>query len=109
MSVFELALASAISRRADLGCDEELLGVVSDWFLRPVRHPDAMTALDRMVARGWVEHDGTLHGARLTETGVETFTQLYGGCIRMIDRGLGLMRVGTMLSLFEQFGLETKS
>lgn len=109
MTVFELALASAITRRMGAESDEEIVQLLEGWFMRPVRIPDALAALERMREKGWISHDGTLMGARLTDAGVEAVTHLYGGCIRMMDRGLGLLRVATLLSLFDGFKPEDPS
>lgn len=110
MTVFELALASAVTRRMGATSDEEIAQLLEGWFMRPVRVPEALAALDRMRGQGWVSHDGTLMGARLTDPlGIDVVTQLYGGCIRMMDRGLGLLRVGALLSIFDGFKPEDRS
>lgn len=99
LTVFEFAVASAISRQI-IVTDEELQEVLSDWFLRQVRVPDVSAALQSMVARGIVRPgDATLCGYALTSEGINVVTALYGGCIRMIDRGLGLLETSMLLSL----------
>lgn len=110
MTVLELALASAVTRRMGAQSDEELVQLLEDWFMRPVRAPDALAALERMREKGWISHDGTLMGAQLTDPlGIDVVTQLYGGCIGMMDRGLGLLRVGALLSIFDGFKPEDPS
>jgi hypothetical protein len=99
LSVFELAVASAISRRV-ITTDEDLQEILSDWFLRQVRVPDVSAALDSMVERGIVRRgDEALSGYGLTPDGINAVTTLYGGCIRMIDRGLGLLDPTMILAL----------
>ncbi|WP_103727269.1 hypothetical protein [Novosphingobium sp. HII-3] len=99
LSVFELAVASAISRQA-ITTDEDLQEVLSDWFLRKVRVPDVSAALDSMVERGIVRRsEEALCSYNLTPDGINAVTTLYGGCIRMIDRGLGLLNASMILSL----------
>lgn len=110
MTVLELALASAVTRRMGAQSDEEIVQLLEDWFMRPVRAPDALAALERMREKGWISHDGTLMGAQLTDPlGIDVVTQLYGGCIGMMDRGLGLLRVGALLSIFDGFKPEDPS
>ncbi|GGN55364.1 hypothetical protein GCM10011349_31930 [Novosphingobium indicum] len=99
LSVFELAVANAISRQK-ISTDEDLQEVLSDWFQRKVRVPDVSAALDTMIAKGIVRRgDETLCEYRLTPHGIDAVTSLYGGCIRMIDRGLGLLNVSMILNL----------
>lgn len=99
LSVFELAVASAISRQV-ITSDEDLQEILSDWFLRQVRVPDVSAALETMVARGIVRRGGeALYGYGLTPDGINAVTTLYGGCIRMIDRGLGLLDPSMILAL----------
>jgi hypothetical protein len=99
LSVFELAVASAISRQV-ITSDEDLQDILSDWFLRQVRVPDVSTALESMVARGIVRRgDEALCAYGLTADGINAVTTLYGGCIRMIDRGLGLLDPSMILAL----------
>lgn len=99
LSVFELAVASAISRQV-ITTDEDLQDILSDWFLRQVRVPDVSIALESMVARGFVRPaDETLCAYGLTADGINAVTTLYGGCIRMIDRGLGLLDPAMILAL----------
>jgi hypothetical protein len=99
LSVFELAVASAISRQV-ITSDEDLQDILSDWFLRQVRVPDVSLALENMVERGLVRRaDDTLCAYGLTSDGINAVTTLYGGCIRMIDRGLGLLDPTMILSL----------
>lgn len=99
LSVFELAVASAISRQI-ITSDEDLQEILSDWFLRQVRVPDVSAALESMVARGIVRRgDEALCAYGLTPDGINAVTTLYGGCIRMIDRGLGLLNPAMILSL----------
>ena len=57
-------------------------------------------ALDSMVERGIVRRgDEALCGYGLTPDGINAVTTLYGGCIRMIDRGLGLLDPTMILAL----------
>ena len=110
MTVFELALASAITRRMGAERDEEIVQLLEGWFMRPVRIPDALAALERMREKGWGSHDGTLIGAQRTDpVGIDVVTRLYGACIRMMDRGLGLLQVGALLSIFDGFKPEDPS
>jgi len=99
LSVFELAVASAISRQV-ITSDEDLQEILSDWFLRQVRVPDVSIALESMVARGIVRRgDEALCAYGLTPDGINAVTTLYDGCIRMIDRGLGLLDPSMILAL----------
>ena len=99
LTVFEFAVASAISRQV-IATDEELQEVLSDWFLRQVRPAEVAAALDSMAMRGIVRRgDDTLCGYGLTSEGINAVATLYGGCIRMIDRGLGLLNTPMILSL----------
>lgn len=86
LSVFELAVAMAISRPA-LNGDDQIRAVVSDWFLQDVRVRDIEQTLEAMVSRGLAFPGGKGLGSyRLTDDGIKSVTILYGGCIRMIDR-----------------------
>lgn len=107
MTVFELAVASAVSRRR-VGDDAEVAELLSDWFQFPVRVPDAQLALSRLAGRGWVAPGATMADALLTEAGIDAVTVLYGGAIRMLDRGMGLLHVGTLLTLFDGFGKDRR-
>ena len=101
MSVLELAIASAIGRQ-QLDDDRQLLLLLADWFQRPVSVTDVGSALHRMEHQGWVRVGGVrLVDYTLTPAGIDVVTTLYGGCIRMIDRGLGLLKVSTLLSLLD--------
>lgn len=96
LSVFELAVASAISRQT-IASDEDLQEVLSDWFVRSIRVPEVSKALDRMIDRGLVRRaDETLCHHSLTGDGIRVVTALYGGCIRMIHRGLGSLDLSTI-------------
>lgn len=98
LSVFELAVASAISRQA-INTDDDLKEVLSDWFQRAIVVPDVSAALDSLIARGLVRAcEGELCQFNLTAEGIATVSTLYGGCIRMIDRGLGLLSASMILN-----------
>lgn len=102
MTVFELAVASAIGRQK-LSSDDQLCEILSDWFQRSIGRDEIGRALTRMEAQLWVRgsHGDALHRFRLTPKGVEYVATLYGGCIRMIDRGLGLLTVSYLLKFLE--------
>lgn len=97
MTVLELALARAIMR-SDPQALDQVRGTLSDWFLRSVSDADIAAALAHMEREGWMaDHNGT--GPRdtaswlLTDEGIDVVTSLYGGSIRMIDRGVELARL----------------
>ncbi len=86
LSVFELAVARAMTRPVVQDC-EQIRVILSDWFLQDVRMRDIEDALCSMAERGFVRTGA--EGAEtcaLTEDGITAVTTLYGGCIRMIDR-----------------------
>ncbi|WP_256377276.1 hypothetical protein [Novosphingobium sp. 9U] len=39
-----------------------------------------------------------------TMAGIDAVTTLYGGCIRMLDRGMGLLNVRLLSNLFDGLG-----
>lgn len=101
MTVFELAVASAIGRQKPRD-DTHLCDILSDWFQKSVSAVDVTWALSRLEELGWVSSDGgALSDYRLTPEGIDCVTTLYGGCIRMIDRGLGVLKVSYLLSLLD--------
>lgn len=101
MTVFELAIASAIGRQKPRD-DTHLCDILSDWFQKSVSAVDVTWALSRMEDLGWVTSDGlALSDYHLTPEGIDSVTTLYGGCIRMIDRGLGVLKVSYLLSLLD--------
>ncbi|GGD82104.1 hypothetical protein [Croceicoccus mobilis] len=101
MTVFELAVASAIGRQ-ELSSNQDLMEILGDWFQRSVDDRDVVSALSKMEQQGWVRQAGeTLVAYRLTPMGIDYVTTLYGGCIRMIDRGLGILKVSFLLQALE--------
>lgn len=101
MSVFELAVAWAIGHQRLLD-DAEFVETLSDWFQRSVSPDELRDALGRMTDRGWVRPGGEgLFAYRLTPKGIEYVATLVGGTIRMIDRGLGVLKVPFLLKLVE--------
>jgi hypothetical protein len=106
MTVFELALISAITRNPPHQGDDTIVSSLSDWFLQPVRLPDARRAADRMVSKGWLNQgrSDAVSECLPTPDGVDSATTLYGGCIRMLDRGMGLLNVRLLSNLFDGLG-----
>jgi hypothetical protein len=106
MTVLELALISAITRNPFHKGDEGIVAQLSDWFLQPVRVPDARLAMDRLIANGLLTPSttGAIYDCVPTEAGIDSATTLYGGCIRMLDRGLGLLNVRLLSNLFDGLG-----
>lgn len=101
MTVLELAVASAIGRQKPED-DGHLCDMLSDWFQQAVSPVEIGGALSRMERQGWVCGGGAaMCDYRLTPQGIDTVTTLYGGCIRMIDRGLGLLKVSYLLGLLD--------
>lgn len=101
MTVFELAVASAIGRQKPRD-DTHLCDMLSDWFQKSVSASDVTWALSRMEELGWVRSAGIeLSDYQLTPDGIDSVPTLYGGCIRMIDRGLGVLKVSYLLSLLD--------
>lgn len=106
MTVFELALLTAITRcRPHLG-DKGIAESMSDWFLQPVTVPEIRLAMDGMIAKGWLVASPSreVHESYPTTEGVDCATTLYGGCIRMLDRGMGLLNVRILSNLFDGLG-----
>lgn len=76
--------------------------MLSDWFQKSVSASDVTWALSRMEELGWVRSAGIeLSDYQLTPDGIDSVTTLYGGCIRMIDRGSGVLKVSYLLSLLD--------
>lgn len=100
MSVFELAVVSAISHMGARS-DDDIAARLSDWFLVTVRVPDVRMAAQRMVSKGWLEVEReTVAGGHLTDEGLDISTTLYGGTIRMLDRGMGLLNTRILMNVF---------
>lgn len=90
MTVFELAIANALVRQDEAG-DDHLPVTLSDWFQREVEADDIEPVLDGLLERELLQPDHDYpSGYSLTDEGLTIVSTLYGGCIRMIDRGLGL-------------------
>ncbi len=100
MSIFELAVISAITHMGARS-DDDIAARVADWFVSPVRVPDVRMAAQRMVSKGWLEagSDNVADG-RLTEEGLDITATLYGGTIRMLDRGMGLLNTRILMNVF---------
>lgn len=101
MSVLELALAQALTRESPHALGD-VRKTLSDWFRRSVSDADIKTALAHMERQGWMQDHGCngpedMRSWLLTEEGVEVVTQLYGGSIRMIDRGVDLKHLLALL------------
>lgn len=105
MSVFDLALVTAITRSPPHLGDEGLAACLADWFLQPVTVPEIRVAMDGLIARGWLipSPTRTVHECIPTMECVDHATTLYGGCIRMLDRGMGLLNVRLLSNLFDRF------
>jgi DNA-binding PadR family transcriptional regulator len=98
MSVGELALASHIGRDRDATL-ESAARELSDWFLRRISPPDLQPLLNSMSSAGFIIPDAsTSSGYTLTIDGVDAVTCLYGGSIRMIDRGEGIINASWVLN-----------
>lgn len=99
MTVFELALANAITHEAIYSA-AQASAKLADWFLQPVADSQVDGALARMAVQGWIATSGQhFSDWQLTPDGVEIVTTLSGGSIRMLDRGLGLIKTSILLSL----------
>jgi len=101
MSVLELALAQALTREKPQAL-EDVRHTLSDWFLRSVSEADITAALRHMEREGWMaDHSGEgpseTRSWLLTAEGIDVVTSLYGGAIRMIDRGVDLKRCLALL------------
>jgi len=98
MTVLELAIANAIARD-DPKAIEGLRAILENWFQRSVSETDVTAALTHLEEKGWMRLGKEAADHNLTPSGVETVTALHGGCIRMIDRGLGLFELARFLNL----------
>ncbi|VWX49859.1 hypothetical protein NOVOSPHI9U_260066 [Novosphingobium sp. 9U] len=60
----------------------------------------------RLVRRGMLEASptGAIQKCMPTMAGIDAVTTLYGGCIRMLDRGMGLLNVRLLSNLFDGLG-----
>lgn len=97
MTVLELAIANAIARD-DPRAIEELRAILENWFQRPVSEAEVNAALGDLEEKGWMRLGERTAEHTLTPSGIDTVTALHGGCIRMIDRGLGLFEIAQFLS-----------
>lgn len=106
LTVFEMALITAITRAAPHLGEDGIAARLSDWFLQPVRVPETRLAMDGLVQKGMLEPSptGAVHECMPTMKGIDCVTTLYGGCIRMLDRGMGLLNVRLLSNLFDGLG-----
>ncbi len=104
MTVFELPIAQALSRTKS-DDDLDLLITVEGWLLRAVRGPDVSAALARMAECGWVELGEGIADSMLTDRGREVVDALFEGCMRMLDRGTGLMSAALLGAVLRSYEL----
>lgn len=106
LTVFEMALITAITRAAPHLGEDGIAARLSDWFLQPVRVPETRLAMDGLVRKGMLTASptGAVHDCIPTSEGIDCVTTLYGGCIRMLDRGMGLLNVQLLSNLFDGLG-----
>ena len=99
--VLDVAIAAAVSRNCSTA--EELEVRITEWF-GAIFDPAAIRGrLSELQRVGWLkdDRDGCLW---LTPYGVDCVTQLYGGTIRMLDRGQGLIKQSILTKVFFEDG-----
>ncbi|WP_147395501.1 hypothetical protein [Altericroceibacterium spongiae] len=104
ISIFELVVGSALSR-GTVNSEGELIDVISEWLQVPVPLGEIEQAAQRLAARGYIA-DGTapLAELALTEKGTDGVTRSYHATIRMLDRGLNLLRASMLVNIINGKG-----